>query len=229
MSLIVRNLKHLKSGLGLLEKPKVIQQCARQMGKPNQWYWRPIPKNHFANKKPRMVVVLQQDHEKLGRKGDIIQVKRGYGRNILIPQGIADYASDEQIRMVKRREAGLLDEVEDVDSDGKRRIADPKLLPRLESLLLTVERPKDEPWEITEHHLAREFRRVQIHVPVGCMKLSEPINSFGDYIVEVTVNKSVTVPVKMTVKEWEPKYTEEWKAVLFPETNGNDTLPMNAT
>ncbi|WP_022847270.1 MULTISPECIES: 50S ribosomal protein L9 [unclassified Desulfurobacterium] len=48
-----------------------------------------------------MKVILIQDMENLGKVGDIVEVKDGYGRNYLIPQGIALPATDSNIRKVK--------------------------------------------------------------------------------------------------------------------------------
>ena len=59
-----------------------------------------------------MKVILLQDVEKLGEEGEIVTVKAGYGRNYLIPQGIARLATDgvvkarrEEIRQQARKRA----------------------------------------------------------------------------------------------------------------------------
>jgi len=48
-----------------------------------------------------MKVILVQDMENLGKVGEIVEVKDGYARNYLIPQGIALPATDSNIRKVK--------------------------------------------------------------------------------------------------------------------------------
>ena len=45
-----------------------------------------------------MNIILKQDVEKVGQAGEIVEVKDGYARNYLIPQGLAVFASDSQIR-----------------------------------------------------------------------------------------------------------------------------------
>ena len=47
-----------------------------------------------------MEVILKQDIQGLGYKDDIVNVKPGYGRNYLIPQGIAIFATDANRKMV---------------------------------------------------------------------------------------------------------------------------------
>lgn len=49
----------------------------------------------MAGRDVRMHVLLSEDHAKLGLKGDQVAVKRGYGRNVLIRQGRAVYATEE--------------------------------------------------------------------------------------------------------------------------------------
>jgi len=45
-----------------------------------------------------MNIILKQDVEKVGQAGEIVEVKDGYARNYLIPQGLAVFASESQIR-----------------------------------------------------------------------------------------------------------------------------------
>ena len=46
-----------------------------------------------------MEIILKKDHKGLGYKNDIVKVKNGYGRNFLIPQGIAVLATDSNKKM----------------------------------------------------------------------------------------------------------------------------------
>jgi len=52
---------------------------------------------HKINRDPTLKLVLIKDHPTLGPKGSVVNVKRGHGRNVLVPQGIAVYASDENL------------------------------------------------------------------------------------------------------------------------------------
>ena len=54
-----------------------------------------------------MKVILQQDVKKLGKKGDIVEVSEGYGRNFLIPQGHAKRATKQAIAEFEARRAEL--------------------------------------------------------------------------------------------------------------------------
>ncbi|PEN14845.1 50S ribosomal protein L9 [Longibacter salinarum] len=68
-----------------------------------------------------MKVILLQDVDHLGEKGEIHEVANGYGRNYLIPQGIARLATDgaikqarEEQRQAARKQAAKADEAQDL-------------------------------------------------------------------------------------------------------------------
>ena len=52
-----------------------------------------------------MQVILKQDVEKIGRRGDIVDVSRGYVRNFLVPRGLAEMATPTRLEEVHREMA----------------------------------------------------------------------------------------------------------------------------
>ena len=52
-----------------------------------------------------MNVILLKDVEKLGLKGDVVDVKRGYARNFLLPRNLAEVATEGRVKEVKRIDA----------------------------------------------------------------------------------------------------------------------------
>jgi large subunit ribosomal protein L9 len=50
-----------------------------------------------------MIVILKQDHQGLGRAGDVVKVNDGHARNLLIPRGIAAEATDGNIRSLEKQ------------------------------------------------------------------------------------------------------------------------------
>nr|MBA4116529.1 50S ribosomal protein L9 [Rubrobacter sp.] len=49
-----------------------------------------------------MQVILKQDVDRIGRRGDIIEVSRGYVRNFLMPRGLAEMATPSKLEEVRR-------------------------------------------------------------------------------------------------------------------------------
>lgn len=54
-----------------------------------------------------MKVILTQDVKSLGKKGDVVQVAEGYGRNYLLPKGLAMEASPANMKNLARENARL--------------------------------------------------------------------------------------------------------------------------
>eukprot|EP00795_Rhopilema_esculentum_P006836 gene6836-12431_t len=172
----------------------------------NKFYWK--PKRDKANPRPKFSVILLEDDENLGRKYEVVKVERGYARHVLIPEGKADYAIKEN-----------LEKYNCTESAAKPR-ASLKFLNKLKNMNLILQRPKHESWEISKHHIALAFKNsFKLHVPVHCIRTDfESISSYGDYEVNVTVNRESTVPVKISVQEWEPVYKKGWKELLLGGT-----------
>lgn len=171
----------------------------------NKFYWK--PKKSWPNPNPKFPVILLEDNERLGRKFEVVKVARGLARHVLIPEGKADYAIKENLEKY-----GCL------ENESLPR-ASLKFLNKLKNMHLIMQRPKNESWEISKHHIALAFKNdFKLHVPVHCIDADfEAISQFGEYQVHVIVNGESTVPMNITVKEWEPVYTDEWKEILFGE------------
>ena len=54
-------------------------------------------------------LLLIQSVDSLGKQGDVVEVKPGYAKNYLIPQGLATFATDHHRRMVEKHKAMLLE------------------------------------------------------------------------------------------------------------------------
>ena len=69
-------------------------------------------RRHHVNRLPMgpngdIQLLLIQNVEDLGKAGDVVEVKKGYAKNYLIPQGLATIASEHHRRMVEKRKAQL--------------------------------------------------------------------------------------------------------------------------
>lgn len=156
--------------------------------------WRQRP-----NRKARLSLILQEDVHKLGVKGQIVTVKRGYGRNHLLPKKKAVYATPDNVRIHEAYvvEKGTKDGLSEIDF-----IAD-----FLADKEVTVEQdPSVKKWKVREQEISTVLRKkLQLHVPLDCIELQEPLSSFDSYSVQVRLdNTLISLPVKI-----EPKIPKE--------------------
>ena len=73
---------------------------------------------------------------------------------------------------------------------------------------------------MNEHHVALEYEsQFELFVPVHCVKLEEPITTFGDFEVNIAVRDNVLVPMKITVEQWSPDLPDWVEAALKTESD----------
>ncbi|MFY9488975.1 MAG: 50S ribosomal protein L9 [Solirubrobacterales bacterium] len=142
--------------------------------------------------------ILLQDVEKLGEKGDVVDVAPGYLRNYLQPRQLAETANSKTIQQARR----LMEEAEKAAIDRAERAGDIASL--LGKTVLTIEHPAGEEGQlfgsVTQKEIvaaikdARDVRldRKDIHI-------EEPIRQVGTFTVTVDVHDGVTANVKVIV------------------------------
>ena len=165
----------------------------------------------------RLNVILLDEHEKLGNAGQMISVKAGYARNVLVPEGIAIYATEE----IKKRFLSF-----DAVDDSPETPVCPRFLKFLQSTRLKIQRKEgSEFFEVNEHHIALEYEsQFELFVPVHCVKLEEPITTFGDFEVNIAVRDNVLVPMKITVEQWSPDLPDWVEAALKTESDEEEKV-----
>ncbi len=142
-------------------------------------------------------LLLIHNVEHLGRQGDIVEVRRGYALNFLLPQGLATIATDHHKRMVeKHREKLRAIELEKL-SDFR------KLADELGKQSITIEaNANDEghlygsvgPQEIVDGLKASGFALAQDQV-----RLEGPLKELGLYTVKIHLHSEVEASVKVWV------------------------------
>jgi len=148
-----------------------------------------------ANPRPRLKVILLEDVERIGMKGDVVPVKRGRARLDLLPNRLADYATEEN--MIKYG-------VEEKAKDSTGTAVPLNVVKYLKSK--TFEMTLKNGGMISRHDIAFYFsKRHYMHVPVHVMNVvdneEDVIYSAGDHTVEITINRTVTVPITLSVVE----------------------------
>lgn len=145
-----------------------------------------------------MQVILTSDVEKIGQRGDIVDVSRGYVRNFLVPRGLAEVATPSKMEEARREmeEAGERD----------RRLAEraEEVAATLNKSVITIEARTGEDerlfGSITAANIAQSIERARsIHLDRRRVRLAEPIKSLGTHQVTVQVHGDVEANVKVIV------------------------------
>jgi large subunit ribosomal protein L9 len=143
-----------------------------------------------------MDVILLQDVENLGNRGEIIKVRRGYARNFLIPQGMAAVATESHQRLLaeKVRQEGLQDK-------KRKRVAEEFAEQHKDlSCTLTVQAGEDDKLfgSVTGRDIAMALAEKDFDLDHKQVLLDEPIKMLGVYSVPVKLHAEV----ELTVKVW---------------------------
>jgi large subunit ribosomal protein L9 len=144
-----------------------------------------------------MEVVLRQDVDKLGLRGEVVNVARGYARNYLLPRGLAEPATPGLVRELERREAERArHEAKTVDE--ARGIAE-----RLEKLELRFDANAGPTGSLfgsvtATNVVDRLWEQEKIRVDRRKVAL-EPIKRIGRYVVPIDVFTDVTAELSLVV------------------------------
>jgi large subunit ribosomal protein L9 len=144
-----------------------------------------------------MKIILRQDVVDLGKAGETIEVKSGYGRNYLIPRNLAILATRANLKAI--------DEIKKQNEFRQRkklREAE-QLKLRLEKLSLTSEVLVGEEdrifGSVTAQNIADLLASQGMRIEKRNVLLEEPIKSLGVYTVPVKIEKDVIANVKLWV------------------------------
>ncbi|CAH1789185.1 unnamed protein product [Owenia fusiformis] len=147
-----------------------------------------------TNQQPRppIEVILTENVDGIGLKGDVVTVKRSVFRNQLFPLGQATYASPENLAENEREKSssGYKEQTESIYTAMTLR--------QLGGMFLAVPMNIDHEWALNKKHIKVAFRKIGAVVPEEAITLpEEPITSITDaFYVTVTVNGCQKVEVK---------------------------------
>ena len=145
-----------------------------------------------------MQVILKGDVEKIGRRGEIVDVSRGYVRNFLVPRGLAEVATPGKMEEARRR----MEEAEERDRRLAERAED--VAATLNKTVITIEARTGEDerlfGSVTAANIADAIQRARgVHLDRRRIRLEEPIKSLGTHQVPVNVHGDVQANVKVIV------------------------------
>ena len=145
-----------------------------------------------------MQVILKQDVEKIGQRGDIVDVSRGYVRNFLAPRGLAEIATPSRLEEA-RREMAEAEEREQRIAERASEVAE-----TLNKSVITIEARTGEDerlfGSVTTANIVSAIERARsIRLDRRRVKLEEPIKSLGTHQVPIQVHGDIEASVKVIV------------------------------
>lgn len=146
-----------------------------------------------------MDVLLCEDVDNLGQRGQVVRVRSGYGRNYLLPQKLAIAASSGNKRMLDEQRR-LLSKRED-----RERISAQSEAEKLQGLELRFERRVGEHGilfgSVTALDIAEALKEKGLTVERRRISLREHLKEIGDFDVTIKLHRDITPVIKVLVRK----------------------------
>ena len=144
-----------------------------------------------------MKVILKQDVENVGRKGDIVNVAPGYGRNYLIPKKLALEVTASNLKMISIEQQALKKKIE------QERLSYQELIRKLNQVTLSFRRKAGEKdhifGSVSASDIKEELGKLGFDIDKKKLVLDEPIKRLGNYAVPVKVYHDDKAEIKVAV------------------------------
>ncbi len=142
-------------------------------------------------------VILKKDVDNLGRAGDIVRVKPGYGRNFLIPRGMALLATRGNVAQHEHHKRAIEAE------QARVRAQHQKLADQLKSTSVSIARKagKDNKLfgSVSSRDIVEALAMQNLEVDRRLVQLPDPIRDTGTFEVMVRFSVDIQVPLKVNV------------------------------
>jgi len=150
---------------------------------------------------PLMELLLKEDVDNLGVRGDLVKVKPGYGRNYLLPRGLAIHATPGNKKQIELQRKALLKK-ESAERDTATQQAD-----LLKEVTLEFARKVGEHGvlygSVTSMDIAEAFTAKGYEIDRRRVILKDPIKEPGEFEVPIKLHREVTASVKVVVRNEE--------------------------
>ena len=152
-----------------------------------------------------MEVILKEDVNKLGHRGDVVNVADGYGRNYLLPGKLAIQATAANKVVIEQMKSSAL------RKSAREKVGAEEFAAKLNDAVLTFERKTGDNGQlfgsVTSADIAHELEVQGFTVDRRKINLDEPLKSVGEYHVPIRLHREVTAHVAVNVKSDQPERT----------------------
>lgn len=144
-----------------------------------------------------MELILREDVPKLGRRGDVVEVKDGYGRNYLLPKKLAMPANAGNRKVVEQIKTAALRREATEESEAEQ------LAKMLAAVTVSIARKAGETGtlfgSVTSLDVAEALEKAGYHIDRRKILLEDPLKQLGEYAVPVRLHRDVTASVTVQV------------------------------
>jgi large subunit ribosomal protein L9 len=144
-----------------------------------------------------MEVILKKDVVKLGRAGEVVLVRPGYGRNYLIPRGLALLATRGNIAEHEHHRRAIQREQEQVRAEYQQ------LANRLQGIAVSIARKVGKDGKlfgsVGVRDIAEALTAQNVEIDKRLIELAEPIRAVGVFEVPVRFTADIAASLKVTV------------------------------
>jgi large subunit ribosomal protein L9 len=144
-----------------------------------------------------MQVILREDIEKIGKIGDLVKVKDGFGRNFLIPTKKAIEATPKNVKAMEHAKKMVADRLRKLKKEAA---ADAE---NIKALSLTIKAKAGEEGKlfgsVTSMDIAEAAAAQGVRIDKRRIQLEEPIKRVGEFTVSVKLHADVAADLKVTV------------------------------
>ena len=147
---------------------------------------------------PHTKVLLREDVDDLGARGEIVRVRAGYARNYLLPRNLAVEATAGNVKGIEAERAALL------KKEAKERSTAEAQSQQMSSLVLEFKRKAGEQGalygSVTSMDLAEALKDKGYEIDRHRIHLREPLKRVGEYSVPVRLHREVTIDLQVKVQ-----------------------------
>jgi large subunit ribosomal protein L9 len=145
-----------------------------------------------------MQIILQEDVEKVGTRGQVVEVAEGYARNFLLPRKLALEATPGNMKRLEKMRATF------AKREATERDSAQKLAELLAGVAITLARKAGENDQlfgsVTSTDVAEALAAQGYNIDKRKIQLDEPIKLVGEYQIRVKLYHDVTASVKLAVQ-----------------------------
>jgi large subunit ribosomal protein L9 len=142
-------------------------------------------------------ILLREDIDNLGGRGEVVKVKSGYARNFLIPRGIATLATKGNVKLIEREREGLLKKAATEKSTAEAQAE------QMRNITLNFERRAGEGGtlfgSVTTMDIAEALQAKGYEIDRRKISLKDTIKETGNFTANVKLHREVTLALPITV------------------------------